>query len=152
MDLVAKKLGATQEIVDIDFAQITSGAVFAAKKCGRRRCGDHDQRQAQTQAILFSDPYFDATQALLVKKDSGITDLSGLKGKKIGVQTDTTGADYTEKNKDANGYEVVVFDDLPTQSPACSPPGRRRHQRQRCRLRLRQGQPHHRGDQGIQHR
>ena len=58
---------------------------------------------------------FDATQALLVKKDSGITDLSGLKGKKIGVQTDTTGADYTEKNKDANGYEVVVFDDLPTQ-------------------------------------
>jgi len=33
MDLVAKKLGAKQEIVDIDFAQITSGAVFAAKKC-----------------------------------------------------------------------------------------------------------------------
>jgi polar amino acid transport system substrate-binding protein len=114
MDLVAKKLGATQEIVDIDFAQITSGAVFAAKKCdaGAAATTINDKRK---QAILFSDPYFDATQALLVKKDSGITDLSGLKGKKIGVQTDTTGADYTEKNKDANGYEVVVFDDLPTQ-------------------------------------
>ena len=111
MDLVAKKLGATQEIVDIDFAQITSGAVFAAKKCdaGAAATTINDKRK---QAILFSDPYFDATQALLVKKDSGITDLSGLKGKKIGVQTDTTGADYTEKNKDANGYEVVVFDDL----------------------------------------
>ena len=110
----AKKLGATQEIVDIDFAQITSGAVFAAKKCdaGAAATTINDKRK---QAILFSDPYFDATQALLVKKDSGITDLSGLKGKKIGVQTDTTGADYTEKNKDANGYEVVVFDDLPTQ-------------------------------------
>src|SRR6185369_6840535 len=33
MDVVAKKLGVTQDIVDIDFAQITSGAVFAAKKC-----------------------------------------------------------------------------------------------------------------------
>ena len=31
MDLVAKKLGATQEIVDIDFAQITSGAVFCMR-------------------------------------------------------------------------------------------------------------------------
>ena len=114
MDLVAKKLGAKQEIVDIDFAQITSGAVFAAKKCdaGAAATTINDKRKG---AILFSDPYFDATQALLVKKDSGIKDLTGLKGKKIGVQTDTTGAEYTDKNKDANGYEVVVFDDLPTQ-------------------------------------
>lgn len=114
MDLVAKKLGAKQEIVDIDFAQITSGAVFAAKKCdaGAAATTINDKRKG---AILFSDPYFDATQALLVKKGSGITDLSGLKGKKLGVQTDTTGADYAEKNKEANGYEVVVFDDMPTQ-------------------------------------
>ena len=33
IDLVAKELGVTQEIVDIEFAQITSGAAFAAKKC-----------------------------------------------------------------------------------------------------------------------
>ena len=60
MDLVAKKLGATQEIVDIDFAQITSGAVFAAKKCdaGAAATTINDKRK---QAILFSDPYFDAT-------------------------------------------------------------------------------------------
>lgn len=82
MDLVAKKLGAKQEIVDIDFAQITSGAVFAAKKCdaGAAATTINDKRKG---AILFSDPYFDATQALLVKKGSGITDLTGLKGKKL---------------------------------------------------------------------
>ena len=114
MDLVAKKLGATQEIVDIDFAQITSGAVFAAKKCdaGAAATTINDKRK---QAILFSDPYFDATQALLVKKDSGIKDLPDLKGKKLAVQTDTTGQEYGNKNKDANGYEIVVFDDMPTQ-------------------------------------
>lgn len=114
MDLVAKKLGAEQEIVDIDFAQITSGAVFAAKKCdaGAAATTINDKRK---EAILFSDPYFEATQALLVKKDSGIKDLPDLKGKKLAVQTDTTGQEYGNKNKDANGYEVVVFDDLPTQ-------------------------------------
>ena len=42
----------------------------------------------------FSDPYFDATQALLVKKDSAIKGLEDLDGKTVGVQTGTTGADY----------------------------------------------------------
>ncbi|MDN5798240.1 MAG: transporter substrate-binding domain-containing protein, partial [Intrasporangium sp.] len=61
------------------------------------------------------EPYFNATQALLTKKGSGVTDLASLKGKKVGVQTDTTGQIYAEKNKDANGYEIIIFDDLPTQ-------------------------------------
>ena len=114
MDLVAKKLELEQEIVDIEFAQITSGAAFAAKKCDAAAAGTTitDERK---KAILFSDPYFDATQALIVKKDSGIKDLAGLKGKKLGVQTDTTGQSYAEENKGSNGYEVVVFDDLSTE-------------------------------------
>jgi len=114
MDLVAKKLGLEQEIVDIEFATITSGAAFAGKKCDAAAAGTTitDERK---KAILFSDPYFDATQALIVKKDSGIKDLAGLKGKKLGVQTDTTGQSYAEENKGSNGYEVVVFDDLSTE-------------------------------------
>ena len=117
MDLVAKKLGVTQEIVDIDFAQITSGAVFAARKCDAAAAAV-TINDARKQAVLFSDPYFDATQALLTKKGSGVTDLASLRGKKLGVQTDTTGKDYAEKNKAANGYEVVVFDDMPSQLAA----------------------------------
>lgn len=117
MDLVAKKLGVTQEIVDIDFSQITSGAVFAAKKCdaGAAAVTINDERK---QAVDFSDPYFKATQALLVKADSGVTDLAGLNGKVLGVQTDTTGQIYAEKNKDANGYTIKVFDDMPSQLAA----------------------------------
>jgi polar amino acid transport system substrate-binding protein len=113
-DLVAKKLGLEQEVVDIEFATITSGAAFAAKKCdmGYGATTINDKRK---EAVLFSDPYFDATQALIVKKGSGITDLPGLKGKKLGVQTDTTGQSYAEDNKASNGYTPVVFDDLPTQ-------------------------------------
>ena len=113
MDLVAKKLGVTQEIFDIDFASMTSGAVFAARKCdaGAGAVTITDKRK---EAVAFSDPYFKATQALLVKKDSGITELSQLRGKKLGVQTDTTGQIYAEDNKAANGYDIVVFDDMPT--------------------------------------
>jgi polar amino acid transport system substrate-binding protein len=113
MDLVAKKLGVTQEIFDVDFASQTSGAVFAARKCDAAM-GAVTITDKRKEAVAFSDPYFKATQALLVKKDSGINDLSQLRGKKLGVQTDTTGQIYAEDNKAANGYEIVVFDDGPT--------------------------------------
>ena len=117
MALVAKKLGVEQEVVDIEFATITSGAAFAAKKCdgGFGATTINDKRK---EAINFSDPYFDSTAALITKKDSGVTDLASLKGKKIGVQTDTTGQEFAEKEKGANGFTPVVFDDLPTQLAA----------------------------------
>jgi polar amino acid transport system substrate-binding protein len=118
MDLAqatAKQLGLDKvTIVDIDFASQTSGAVFAAKKCDMAM-GAVTINDKRKQSVAFSTPYFSATQALLVKKSSGITDLPSLKGKKLGVQTDTTGQAYADKNKDANGYETVVFDDLPTE-------------------------------------
>ncbi|HSN12061.1 MAG TPA: transporter substrate-binding domain-containing protein [Propionibacteriaceae bacterium] len=112
MDLVAKKLGATTDIVDIEFQQITSGAAFAAKKCdvGAAAITITDERK---QATAFSNPYFAATQALLVQGSSGISDLSGLKGKVVGVQTDTTGQKYAEDNKAQYGYTIKVFDDFP---------------------------------------
>ena len=113
-NLAAKKLGATVKLVDIDFASITSGAVFTAKKCDLAM-GAITITDKRKQTISFSKPYFSATQALLVKKSSGISDLSALKGKKLGVQTDTTGQIYAEKNRAANGYDTVVFDDLPTE-------------------------------------
>jgi polar amino acid transport system substrate-binding protein len=117
MDVVAKKLGVTQDIVDIDFAQITSGAVFAAKKCdtGAAAITITEERNA---AAPFSDPYFSATQALLVKGDSGIKDLPDLKGKVLAVQTDTTGQKYAEDHKAEFGYDIKVYDDMPTAANA----------------------------------
>lgn len=113
-DLVAKKLGLKTKIVDIDFAQVTSGAALAAKKCDLGM-GAMTITPERAKAATFSTPYFAATQALLTAKDSGISDLSSLKGKKIGVQTDTTGQIYAQKYAKQYGYQVVIFDDLPTQ-------------------------------------
>lgn len=117
MDLAnaaAKKLSTTVKLVDIEFAQITSGAVFPAKKCDIAT-GAITITDARKKTVNFSKPYFNATQALLAKKSAGVTDLSSLKGKKVGVQTDTTGQIFANKNKEANGYEIVIFDDLPTE-------------------------------------
>lgn len=98
VDLAAKKLGVQQEIVDIDFAVIKSGAAMAAKKCDVAAAGMTitDERK---QNIDFSDPYFDATQALLAKKGSGVKSLEDVKAKglKLGAQASTTGLDYVKK-------------------------------------------------------
>lgn len=107
---VAKKVDAKVQVVDIPFDQITSGAAFAAKRCdlGAAAITMNDKRRA---VIAFSDDYFDSTQALLVKEGAPYQDLADLKGKKLAVQTDTTGLEYAEKNKAANGYTTVVFED-----------------------------------------
>lgn len=112
MDLVAKDLGVTQQITDIEFRQIYDGTAFATKKCDLGAAG-MTITDARKKTVLFSEPYFDATQALLVKKSSGITNMSQMRGKKLGAQTETTGLDYAQKDKETNGYEVVIFDDLP---------------------------------------
>ncbi|WP_158879492.1 transporter substrate-binding domain-containing protein [Amycolatopsis anabasis] len=109
VDLVAKKLDVKQNIVDIAFENIESGESMNSGQCDLAAAGMtiNDKRKEK---FDFSDPYFEATQALLVKKGSGINDLSQLAGKKVGVQSATTGADYTKEK--APGAEIVTFDDL----------------------------------------
>jgi polar amino acid transport system substrate-binding protein len=63
-------------------------------------------------------PYFDATQALLVKSDSSVATLADLKGKKLGAQAATTGLDYANSKKAENGYDIVEFQDLATETQA----------------------------------
>jgi polar amino acid transport system substrate-binding protein len=115
LDLLAKDLGVEQEVVNIEWSQVTSGAGFAAKKCdmGMGAMTITEERQ---KAINITDPYMDATQVLLVKKDSGYKTLADLKGKKVGVQADTTGKDYADEQAKTNGFSVVVFNDLALQT------------------------------------
>ncbi|MFD5828964.1 basic amino acid ABC transporter substrate-binding protein [Lentzea sp. NPDC060358] len=117
VDLVAKDLGVTQQIFDTPFETITSGTSFSANQCDLAAAGMTitDERK---QAIDFSDPYFDASQALLVKKGSNLKALADLKGKKLGVQQDTTGEKYANDNAAASGYTVVQFEDLPLSETA----------------------------------
>jgi polar amino acid transport system substrate-binding protein len=109
-NLLAKKLGVKQKIVDVDWNQVTSGAAFKAGKCDVGM-GAMTITPERSKAILISDPYFNATQAMLAKSSAGVKSLADLKGKKVGVQTDTTGEIYGNKFAKQYGYTVVVFDD-----------------------------------------
>ncbi|WP_405061033.1 transporter substrate-binding domain-containing protein [Kribbella sp. NBC_01505] len=114
LTLLADDLGLKVDVLSIEWAQITSGAAFQAKKCdiGMGAMTITPERQA---AISISDPYMDATQVLMVKKDSGIKGLADLRGKVLGAQSDTTGKTYADKYKDANGYKVIPFNDISLQ-------------------------------------
>lgn len=117
VDLVAERLGAEQTIIDTPFEGIKSGEDMATGKCDIAAAGMTitDDRK---KAILFSEPYFDATQALLVPNDSDVLDLAGLKGKKLGAQSATTGLDYANANAGDCGCEIVEFQDLASQTQA----------------------------------
>jgi polar amino acid transport system substrate-binding protein len=109
IDLVAKKIGVPQEIVDIKFDVIKSGAALNAGNCDVAAAGMTitDERK---QNLDFSTPYFDEVIALMVGKGSGVKSLDDVKSKnlKLGVQTGTTSLDYAN----ANGFPTPTqYDD-----------------------------------------
>ncbi len=96
MKAVADKLGLKLEIEDMAFESLTQSfgridviaAGFTIDPTREETCD-------------FSDKYFNATQTVILKADSTIATLDDLKGKKIGVQTGTTGKDKAEEVTDA---------------------------------------------------
>jgi polar amino acid transport system substrate-binding protein len=61
--------------------------------------------------INFSDPYFDSNQSVVVLKSSNITTETQLYGKKIGVQSGTTGEMWATQNLKPHGATIVPFKD-----------------------------------------
>jgi len=110
MDLVADELGLEQKIFNTPFEGIETGQAMNTSKCDIAAAGMTitDER---AKVMDFSDPYFDATQALLVKKGSGLDSLESLSGKTLGVQIGTTGQQYAEENI-PDDVELKVFEDL----------------------------------------
>ena len=58
-----------------------------------------------------------------------MSSLADLKGKKLGAQAGTTGLDYANKEMAANGYSIVEYPDLASQTQALLTGGRRGDQR-----------------------
>jgi polar amino acid transport system substrate-binding protein len=116
MDLVAKKLDLEQSIFDTPFEGIESGQSLSTGKCDVAAAG-MTITDARKKVLDFSEPYFDATQAMLVAKDSPIKGLDDLAGKKVGVQLGTTGADYVRANAPKTAT-IKEYEDLALLSAA----------------------------------
>ncbi|AVH59446.1 MULTISPECIES: basic amino acid ABC transporter substrate-binding protein [Streptomyces] len=105
IDLVAGDLGVKQDIVDTPFENFKTGAFLNSRQCDLAAAG-MTITEERKKNVDFSDPYFDATQAVLVDKKSGIGSFADLKGKKVGAQAQTTGEEYvTSKGLDPVSFE-----------------------------------------------
>ncbi|MEU2789790.1 ABC transporter substrate-binding protein [Streptomyces sp. NPDC007100] len=109
VDLVAKALKVPQEIVNTPFEGIETGQDFNIRKCDLAAAGMTITAQRE-KVMDFSDPYFNATQALITKKGKPYKKVEDLKGKKLGYQKATTGAEYAKKH--GQGVELVEYEDL----------------------------------------
>ncbi|APU24050.1 periplasmic component of amino acid ABC-type transporter/signal transduction system [Actinoalloteichus sp. GBA129-24] len=108
VDLVAEDLGVEQAIIDTPFDTIQSGADLDTGKCDVAAAAMTITPE-RDENIDFSDPYFDANQALMVPADSDVAGLDDLSGLRVAVQASTTGKDYAEENiADA---ELVTYED-----------------------------------------
>ena len=110
LDLVAEELGVTQEIVNTPFEGIETGETLNTLQCDAAAAGMTITKERE-RVMDFSDPYFDATQALLTQKGTDIAALDELGGMKLGVQVSTTGQEYAEENAPED-TELVQFEDL----------------------------------------
>ncbi|MEQ3364070.1 ABC transporter substrate-binding protein [Raoultibacter massiliensis] len=67
----------------------------------------NDERLEQ---VDFTDPICDVNQGITVLKESGITEVDQLEGKKVGAQTGTTGYEWAAEN--IKDVEMAGFDEM----------------------------------------
>lgn len=89
--LIADKLGMELEIVDVAFDSIIPGVQSGKYDMGMAGLTVNDER---LEKVNFSTSYATGIQAVIVKEGSDIKSIDDIAGKKIGVQTSTTGDIY----------------------------------------------------------
>lgn len=107
MRAIAEDNGLELAVANTGFDPITSGLAMEVGDCDIAAASITITEERE-ENIDFSDPYFVADQSLLTAKDSGISMLSDLDGRNLGVQTGTTGEIYGNEN--ATGATVISFE------------------------------------------
>jgi polar amino acid transport system substrate-binding protein len=100
---VAKDVKAELNVVDSSFEAIETGTALTQCDVSISSISITDTRKA---VMDFSSPYLNDDLTLVATEASGITNIDSAKGKKVGVQQATTGAQYAkDKGLDAQQFE-----------------------------------------------
>ena len=102
MKLVCQELGVECEFVQMDFDSVLIGIQAAKYDCAMSGITVTADRQKN---MLFTDPYYNAAQVIVVTEGSPITGKADLAGKVASVQTGTT----AESGCQDEGIEVQAF-------------------------------------------
>ena len=102
MALICDKLGVEAEFVQMDFDSVLIGIQAAKYDCAMSGITVTPDRQKN---MLFTDPYYNAAQVIVVAEGSSITGKADLAGKVASVQTGTT----AESGCQDEGIDVQAF-------------------------------------------
>ena len=102
MKLICDKLGVEVEFVQMDFDSVLIGIQAAKYDCAMSGITVDADRQKN---MLFTDPYYNAAQVIVVKEGSSVQGKADLAGKVVSVQTGTT----AESGCIDEGIEVQAF-------------------------------------------
>ena len=102
LQAITEKLGLEMQLEQMDFESVIPGVQAGKFDIGMSGITITADRQKNCD---FTQPYFLASQAIVVTPDSDITCKADLEGKTISVQTGTTAEEYCMEN----GYEVLAF-------------------------------------------
>ena len=103
--LIADKLGMELKIEDVAFDSIIPGVQARKYDMGMAGMTVNEER---LQSVNFSESYATGVQVVIVNEGGSIASLDDIAGKKIGVQTSTTGDIYA--SDDFGDENVVKFD------------------------------------------
>jgi polar amino acid transport system substrate-binding protein len=107
---VADELKAELDVVDVAFDDITSGASLNNDVCDVAISAITITGE-RARVLDFSSPYFNAKQALVTPRGSGLDEVAELSGTRVGVHEDTTGEIYLSDYA-PEGTEVVPYEDF----------------------------------------
>lgn len=113
MDAIAEDLGLTAEYTDTSFDTIFRDVATGQYDTAAAASTITPGRQ---KTVNFTDPYYEAQQALLVTEGSDITSVGDLSGVIVGAQDGTTGETYANDETDAE--EVRGFPEGPDATSA----------------------------------
>ena len=99
---ICKELNYELKIEQIDFDSVIPGVQEGKYDCGVSGITVNEDRKKN---VLFSEVYYVAAQAIVVKEGSGINSKADLDGKKISVQEGTTAEDFCSEE----GYDIMGF-------------------------------------------
>ena len=105
---VAKRLGVKVKFITPDWDLITAG------KWGKRwdiSIGSMTPTAERKKALLFTLPYYSSpAQFAIHKANTAIKTLADLKGKRIGIASETTNERYLQKDLSIEGMKIVYQD------------------------------------------
>ena len=102
MKLICEKLGVDVEFVQMDFDSVLIGIQAAKYDCAMSGITVTPDREKN---MLFTAPYYNAAQVIVVKEGSAIAGKADLEGKVVSVQTGTT----AESGCQDEGIEVQAY-------------------------------------------